>query len=155
MMPVLQSAIGLAILLAICAFFSNNRNAIRPTLLVKGLLLQMIFALLLLKMPTTQILFEFLNRGLEVLQQSTAAGTNFVFGYLGGGELPYDETHPGASYILAFQTMPMLIVISVLSRTAEDWHARSARPDPQPAHRSATRQSGRRRVRAIHQVLNP
>ena len=121
MMPVLQSAIGLAILLAICAFFSNNRNAIRPTLLVKGLLLQMIFALLLLKMPTTQILFEFLNRGLEVLQQSTAAGTNFVFGYLGGGELPYDETHPGASYILAFQTMPMLIVISVLSALLVYW----------------------------------
>ncbi len=115
MMGSLQSAIGLAILVALCAFFSRNRTAIRPSLIAKGLLLQIVFALLLLKMPTTQALFEFLNQGLEVLQQSTMAGTNFVFGYLGGGELPYDETRPGASYILAFQTMPMLIVISVIS----------------------------------------
>jgi len=121
MMGSLQSATGLAILVALCAFFSRNRMAIRPSLLAKGLLLQIVFALLLLKMPTTQVLFEFLNQGLEVLQQSTMAGTNFVFGYLGGGELPYDETRPGASYILAFQTMPMLIVISVISALLVYW----------------------------------
>ena len=121
MMGVIQSVTGLAVLIAACAFFSSNRTAIRPSLLVKGLLLQIIFALLLLKLPTTQFFFEFLNRGLELLQQSTAAGTTFVFGYLGGAELPYDEIRPGASYILAYQTMPLVIVISVLSALLIYW----------------------------------
>lgn len=120
-MGVIQSATGLAVLIAVCAFFSSNRTAIRPSLLVKGLLLQLVFALLLLKLPTTQYFFEILNQGLEVLQQSTAAGTTFVFGFLGGAELPYDELRPGASYILAFQTMPMVIVISVLSALLVYW----------------------------------
>ncbi len=121
MMGVIQSVTGLAVLIAACAFFSSDRTAIRPSLLVKGLLLQIIFALLLLKLPTTQFFFEFLNRGLELLQQSTAAGTTFVFGYLGGAELPYDEIRPGASYILAYQTMPLVIVISVLSALLIYW----------------------------------
>ena len=121
MMGIIQSATGLAVLIAVCAFFSSNRIAIRPSLLVKGLLLQIIFALLLLKLPTTQFFFEFLNRGLELLQQSTAAGTTFVFGYLGGAELPYDEIRPGASYILAYQTLPLVIVISVLSALLIYW----------------------------------
>ena len=91
MTGMIQSAIGLLTLIAICAFFSSNRMAIRPSLLLKGLALQLVFALLLLKMPTTQYLFEFLTQGLEVLQQSTAAGSSFVFGYLGGATLPFVE----------------------------------------------------------------
>lgn len=38
-----------------------------------------------------------------------------VFGYLGGGPLPFAESHPGASFILAFQALPLVLVISVLS----------------------------------------
>ncbi len=121
MMGAIQSALGLMVLIAVCAFFSRNRGAIRISLVAKGLALQLVFALLLLKMPTTQYFFEFLNQGLDVLQQSTAAGTSFVFGYLGGATLPFVETHPGASYILAFQTMPMVIVISVLSALFVYW----------------------------------
>lgn len=45
-----------------------------------------------------------------------------VFGYLGGGPLPFAESHPGASFILAFQALPLVLVISVLS--AIFWHWR-------------------------------
>ena len=44
-----------------------------------------------------------LNRGMVVLQRATDDGTEFVFGYLGGGALPFAETHPGASLVLAFK----------------------------------------------------
>jgi len=117
----IQSASGLAVLIALCVFFSRQRGAIRPALLLRGLLLQLLFALLLLKLPTTQALFELLNQGLRVLQESTAAGSSFVFGYLSGANLPFEEISPGASYILAFQTLPMVIVISVLSALLIYW----------------------------------
>jgi CNT family concentrative nucleoside transporter len=44
-----------------------------------------------------------------------------VFGYLGGGDLPFDEPHPGASFILAFNALPIILVVSALSSLFFYW----------------------------------
>ena len=49
------------------------------------------------------------------MQEATDAGATFVFGYLGGGPLPFAEIHPGASFVLAFKILPLVLVISALS----------------------------------------
>jgi CNT family concentrative nucleoside transporter len=114
-MPNLQGILGLLVIIAICAFFSANRQAISPSLVIRSLLLQVLVALLLLKLPGSQHVFFVLNRGIEVLQGATHAGTSFIFGYLGGATPPYEVSNPMASLVLAFQTLPMIIVLSVLS----------------------------------------
>jgi CNT family concentrative nucleoside transporter len=49
------------------------------------------------------------------------AGTSFVFGYLGGGDLPFDEKLRGASFILAFRALPLILLISALSALMFYW----------------------------------
>src|SRR5262249_961588 len=45
----------------------------------------------------------------------------FVFGYLGGGPLPYDLTTPGADFVLALQALPVVLVMSVLTTLLFYW----------------------------------
>lgn len=117
----LQSILGLAVIVFSCALFSGNRSAISPWLVVKSVALQFLLALMLIKLPASQNLFWFLNQGIEVLQAATLAGTSFIFGFIGGGPLPYTETIEHGSMVLAFQTLPMIIVISVLSGLLIYW----------------------------------
>jgi CNT family concentrative nucleoside transporter len=117
----LQSALGLAVLIGACWFFSENRQALSRSLVAKSLLVQIAVALLLLKIPATQHVFTVLNRAIEALMQATGAGTSFVFGFLGGGPIPYSETIPDGSFVLAFRVLPLIIVVSVLSGLLLYW----------------------------------
>ena len=111
----LQGILGLAAIILACAALSTNRAAISPALVLKALALQVVFALVLLKLPVSQHVFSVLNRAIEVLQAATHAGTSFIFGFIGGGATPYAITDERAGIVLAFQTLPMILVISVLS----------------------------------------
>jgi len=108
-------------LIGLCYLFSENRREVYFPIIVKSLLLQLFFAVLLLKLPASQNLFVALNKGIAVLQAATREGTTFIFGYLGGGQLPFEETTPGGGFILAFQAMPLVIVISVISAILMYW----------------------------------
>ena len=55
------------------------------------------------------------------LEESTQAGTAFVFGYLGGGTPPFEEKFPTSSFILAFQALPLILLISALSSLLFYW----------------------------------
>ena len=54
-------------------------------------------------------------------KDATQTGTEFVFGYLGGPPLPFAESHPGASFILAFQALPLVLTISALASLLFHW----------------------------------
>ena len=114
-MLILQSVVGLSLLIGLCWVFSENRQSIHFPIVIKSLGLQIILALILLTLPASQQLFVVLNDGIAVLQAATREGTTFIFGYLGGGTLPFKETSEGDGFILAFQAMPLVIVISVIA----------------------------------------
>ena len=114
-MLILQSLVGLTLLLLVGVLLSESRNKIRSRIVVKSLLLQFFLALLLLKLPASQGLFVFLNDGISTLQEATRAGTSFIFGYLGGEALPFETNDKGDGFILAFQAMPLIIVVSVVA----------------------------------------
>ena len=116
-----QSVVGLLTLIGLCYLFSENRREVHFPVVIKSLLLQLLLAVILLKLPASQNLFVVLNEGIAVLQAATREGTTFIFGYLGGGQLPFDETIPGGGFILAFQAMPLVIVISVISAILMYW----------------------------------
>lgn len=89
--------------------------------MIVGLGLQIALALLLLKLPAVREVFLALNDMVTTLQQATLAGTALVFGYAGGGEAPF-AVRPGAStFILAFQALPLVLVISALSALLYHW----------------------------------
>src|SRR5246500_1136963 len=86
-----------------------------------GLVLQAVLALVLLRFPPASRALLLLNRAALALQQATDRGTAFVFGYLGGGALPFVETSQGASFILAFKALPLALTISALSALLYYW----------------------------------
>ena len=44
-----------------------------------------------------------------------------MFGYVGGGSPPFDVTTPAAQFILGFQALPVVLVMSVLSSLLFYW----------------------------------
>lgn len=116
-----QGAFGLAVLIGIAWLLSEDRRAVRPRLLLAGLGLQLGLALLLLKLPPVKVLFLALNDLVLAIQEATRAGTGFVFGYLGGNDPPFETIYPQNSFILAFQALPLLLVISAASALLFYW----------------------------------
>src|SRR5215831_3774141 len=99
----------------------GNGQSISWRTVVAGLALQLVLAVLLLKFPLASQALLLLNRAALALQEATDRGTSFVFGYLGGGALPFVETAPGAGFILAFKVLPLVLVISALSALLYYW----------------------------------
>ena len=120
-MAAFQGMIGWAGLLALAWLVSENRRAVSWRTVAAGLALQLGLALLLLKVPGASVVFLLLNDGVGALQKATDAGTGFVFGYLVGAPLPFVETRPGASFILAFKALPLVLVISALAALLFHW----------------------------------
>jgi concentrative nucleoside transporter, CNT family len=110
-----QSVFGCCSFIALAWLLSENRRRVSVRLVVKGLLLTFAAGLVLVYVPFSRDVFALLNRMVLALQEATHAGTSFVFGYVGGGPLPFAESYPGSSFILAFQALPMVLLMSALS----------------------------------------
>ncbi len=117
----MQGILGLTALLFLAWLLSENRWRIPIRTVVAGVLLQWVLAILFVKFPAAASFFLLLNQGVDALQRATDAGTGFVFGYLGGGALPFAETQPGASFIFAFRALPLVLVISALASLLFYW----------------------------------
>ena len=119
--PQLQSLVGLFALLFLAWALSERRGDARLAPAAGGVAVQLTLAALLLYLPAARELFALLNDLVLALESATRAGTSMVFGYLGGGELPFDEKSPGAGYVLAFRGLPMVLVVSALSALLFYW----------------------------------
>ena len=120
-MQALQSTLGVVAIIAIAFLISENRRAVPWRPVITGLALTFVLALLMLKISQTEIAFGWINRAVEAVAAATRAGTAFVFGYVGGGALPFDPKTPGSDFILAFQALPVVLVMSVLSSLLFYW----------------------------------
>jgi CNT family concentrative nucleoside transporter len=120
-MQSLQSAFGLLVFMGFAWAISENRRAASLRVAVSGIAAQLILAALLLKLPPLEAALASLNDVVLVLQNATVAGTSFVFGYLGGGPLPFEEAQPGASFVLALRALPLIIVVSALTAVLTYW----------------------------------
>jgi len=116
-----HSLAGLIALAFLAWVFSEDRKKVNVRILLTGFGLQFCFAFIMLKFPASQEAFVWLNKAVEALEEATRAGTGFVFGYLGGAKLPFEENPPGAAYVLAFRGLPLVLVISALSSLLFYW----------------------------------
>ncbi|MDZ4695869.1 MAG: nucleoside transporter C-terminal domain-containing protein [Deltaproteobacteria bacterium] len=117
----LHSAFGLLAFVGIAWGISENRKAVSPRLLLAGVLSQVVIAAVLLKVPFVTSGFAILSKAIDALQTATEAGTQLVFGYLGGGPAPFEVSSPGATYILAFRALPLILVVSALTEVLTYW----------------------------------
>lgn len=116
-----QSIAGLAAFAGVAWLISENRRRVRISTVIVGIAIQLGVGFILLKLPVFREFFISLNRLVLSLEESTTAGTSMVFGYLGGAELPFAEKYAGAGFILAFQALPLILVISALSSLLFYW----------------------------------
>jgi CNT family concentrative nucleoside transporter len=118
---VLHAGLGLGCLLLLAFLCSEDRRRIPWRTVVSGVGLQIAFALLLIGVPGADRAMFWLNDAANALHAATLVGTQFVFGYLGGGAPAFAENHPGASFILAFQALPLVLTISALASLLFHW----------------------------------
>jgi CNT family concentrative nucleoside transporter len=112
---------GFVALLVIAWICSEDRRRIPWRTVIAGLALQFALALLLIDVAPARSVVLLLNDAALALQTATDAGTRFLFGYLGGGALPFAEIQPGNSIILAFKILPLVLIISALSGLLFHW----------------------------------
>lgn len=117
----IQSVVGIFALLSVAWLLSENRRIVPWRMILSGVTLQMAIAVLILKAPLFRQLFIGLNSVVIAFQDATQAGTSFVFGFLGGGPPPFVETKPGGSFSLAFQALPLVLVIAALTALLYYW----------------------------------
>ena len=117
----LQSAFGVFALLAIAWTISENRRAVSLRQAAIGLAVTFLTAVALTKLPFVAHAFGAINDAVGTISAASRAGSSFVFGYLGGGALPFDLKAPGADFILAFQALPVVLVMSVLTTLLFYW----------------------------------
>jgi CNT family concentrative nucleoside transporter len=120
-LPQLQSAFGICVLVALAWTMSEDRSAFSFRQVGGALALQAVVALLLLKVPAARDVLFGLNGVVTALTTATRTGAGFVFGYIGGGPLPFSVTDPGNLTSLAFGVLPLIMVVSALSALLWHW----------------------------------
>mgnify|MGYP003633771805 FL=1 len=103
-----RGLLGLSVLLALTFFMSAKRKSIDWALVFKGLIIQFIFALAILKVSFIRNGFDWLSERFVTLLGFTEVGAQFLF-----GELINESSSLG--YIFAFKVLPTVIFFSALT----------------------------------------
>lgn len=103
----MQSILGIIVFLTIAWLLSEQKKQLPIKLILSGLGIQFIIA--------------FLNDLVLALVEATSQGTRFVFGYIGGADSPFLSSDSGSTFILAFQALPLVVVISAISAVLFYW----------------------------------
>lgn len=101
------SFIGIFVFLGICYLISENKKKVRFKLVFAGIIIQFIFAFLILKTSIGKITFEKLSDFITAILGFTKNGSEFLFGGLVNNVDSF-------GYIFAFQVLPTIIFFSSL-----------------------------------------
>ncbi|SIN62658.1 concentrative nucleoside transporter, CNT family [Parasphingorhabdus marina DSM 22363] len=118
-----QGVIGIAFILAMAWLWSENRQD-RPgwRWIFGAIAVQFVLALTIVRVPFVWDIVGLANSGVQAIEQATLAGSSYMFGYVGGADLPF-ELREGAAppLIIAFQILPLVIVFSALAALLWHW----------------------------------
>jgi CNT family concentrative nucleoside transporter len=115
---ILRGILGIAVLLGICYLLSSDRRNINWRLVGVGMAMQIVLAILILKVPFVRQVFDYISSFFVVLLDFTEAGAKFVL-----GDWPtVTEVRDGITgdlytvgNIFAFKILPTIIFFSALS----------------------------------------
>ncbi|MFP5502410.1 MAG: Na+ dependent nucleoside transporter N-terminal domain-containing protein, partial [Candidatus Sericytochromatia bacterium] len=101
----LLSLFGLFVIIGIAYALSSHRKAISWRIVITGLVLQFVFAVLILKTGPGQFVFKWTGDRVTELLGFTQVGSSFIFGSL-------VQNIQGFGFIFAFQVLPTIIFVS-------------------------------------------
>jgi CNT family concentrative nucleoside transporter len=107
--------LGLVLILGLAVLASNNRKAINIRLVVSGLLLQLLIAILVLKIPPVTAFFQQLGHGMEKIEFFARQGAAFVYGGL--ASMQFDGSvanYAAGGFVFAFNVTATIILVCVL-----------------------------------------
>ncbi len=114
-MSYVQPMLGLLVFLGFVYAISRDRSAVSPKRVFIGLLLQLGIAFFLLRVPLVANGLLSLNAVVSALQSVTDRAARYMFGYVAGGPAPFEVVAPDNAFIIAFQVLPLILVVTVLS----------------------------------------
>ncbi len=111
-----QGLIGRVLILGIAWLASNNKKKINYRLVISGILLQILIAILILKVSPVKNLFAWLGRQIGHIEEFAKAGADFVYGGVMtdnhiGGSVAYST--PG-TFIFGFSVLATIILVCAL-----------------------------------------
>lgn len=114
-MSYLQPLLGLALFLGFVFAISRQRAEVSLKRVAIGVLIQLALAFLLLRVPFIANGLLSLNVVVNALQSVTDRAAQYMFGYVAGAPTPFEVINPENSFIIAFQVLPLILVVTVLS----------------------------------------
>lgn len=108
--------IGIVVIFGIAFLLSNNKKAINYRLVISGVLLQVIIAILVLKVPPITRFFALLGRGMGKIEEFATQGAAFVYGGImvdkhDGTSVSFGAPH---TFVFAFSVTATIILVCVL-----------------------------------------
>lgn len=116
-----QALLGLVVFIVFSWLLSENRKKVDFKFIGMGLVLQTCLAFIILRVDIVNRAFLWLGEGINQLKCATCEGTKFVFGYLGGGTLPFQLNDGGNAFIFGFQALPIVMVVSAIAMVLFHW----------------------------------
>ena len=107
--------LGILLILGIAFLVSNNRKAINYRLVISGILLQLVIAVLVLKVPPITRFFQGLGHGMEKIEQFARQGASFAYGGLAA--VQFDGTianYAAGGFVFAINVTATIILVCVL-----------------------------------------
>jgi len=103
-----RGMIGIVFILGLCFVLSANKREIDWKLVATGLGLQILFAVLVLKVPAIAYVFDWVSNKVVDFLNVSEAGADFVFGNL-------IDVNSSLGYIFAFKVLPTIIFFSAFT----------------------------------------
>ncbi|MEQ1930650.1 MAG: nucleoside transporter C-terminal domain-containing protein [Parvularculaceae bacterium] len=116
-----QSAIGLFAFTGIAWLLSSRKLAFPVITFFWTIIAQLAITWVLLYFPPAREALGSLQIVVDSLVAATRVGTSFVFGYLGGGDVPFEIKNNNAMFNFAFGALPLVIFFSGLSAVLWHW----------------------------------
>jgi concentrative nucleoside transporter, CNT family len=117
---ILRGVLGIGLILAIALVFSRHRRSVRWTLVGKGLLIQFVFGILVIKGDALRAIwsplgwpeyaFAFISKAFVKILGFTMQGARFIFGTLADSP----GTSESLGFFFAFQVLPTIIFFAAL-----------------------------------------
>ncbi len=115
------SLLGIGVFLGLALVFSEARERVAPGFVAKAVGAQFGLGALLLKVGVLVQVFGWFSQAVQILQQVTQEASIYLFGYLSGGEPPFEIVRPDQNFVVVFQVLPLIIVVSALSALLFHW----------------------------------
>ncbi|MGH4124612.1 MAG: NupC/NupG family nucleoside CNT transporter [Clostridium sp.] len=106
-MIITRNLLGIVILFGILYLISNNKSIINKKLIIKAFAIQVVLALLLVKVPLGRIVIQNVSDGVSNVLNYGSQGLNFVFGSLADGSAP-------TGMVFGIQVLGNIIFVSAL-----------------------------------------